>query len=104
MAESFTGVPGVNVFTLGASDVATRLDFPNNARKVQLVFVTNDGKVATEGTDGAAIDANNYPVTADVSWPLFVDQDGVPGGKGPKSIFVAAFVGSTVVRAICSAG
>ena len=104
MAEGFTTVPDVLVFTLGLADVATRIDFPNNARRVRLQFVTNAGKVATTGTDGAAIDASNYPVDADTDFPLLVDQDQVAGGRGPASIFVASATGSTVVKAVCEGG
>ena len=104
MAESFPSVPAVLSFTLGGIDVATRLDFPNNARRVRVQFLTNAGKVATEGTDGAAIDANFYPVAADTEWSLFVDQDPQTGGRGPKSVFLASGVASTVVRCVCEAG
>ena len=104
MAASFPSVPAILTFTLGGIDVATRLDFPNNARRVRLQFVTNPGKVATEGSDGAAIDPNFYPVAADTEWSLFVDQDPQEGGRGPKSILLASGVAATVVRAVCEAG
>ena len=102
MAESFASCPGVLAFTLGGIDVATRVDFPNAARRVRLQFVTNAGKVATSGTDGAAIAATNYPVAADTDWALVVDRDG-EGGRAPASIYVASGVAATVVLAICEA-
>lgn len=102
MSQSFPSCPGVLSFTLGGIDVATRIDFPNAARRVRLQFVTNAGKVATQGTDGAAIDATNYPVAPDADWALVVDRDG-EGGRSPASIFIASGVAATAVLAICEA-
>ena len=100
MAESMSSVPGVLTFTLGAANVATQVNFPNNARRVRIFFVTDAGKVAVTGTDGGAIVANFYPVTADADWALVVDQDQA-GGKGPAPVFLATATGSTVVRLVC---
>jgi len=104
MAESFPSVPGVITFTMGGSNVATELNLPNACRRVRLHFITNAGKVATEGTDAAAIDAAHMLVTNDVDYDIWVDRDTADGGKGPAPIYVASATGSTVVRALCMAG
>jgi len=105
MAESFSGVPGVSTFQTGAIDVLTRIDFPNSARRVRLTFTTNDGKVATEGTDGGALGATDYyKVPADNDWSMFIDRDASEGGKGPASIYVTSAVATTTVTMMCEAG
>jgi len=105
MAESFTGLPGIGSFVTGLADAVTRIDFPNAARRVRLVFSTNAGKVATEGTDGAAIGAAPFfTVAADSEWSMFIDRDASEGGRGPASIYVTSAVATTTVTMMCEAG
>lgn len=105
MAESFAGVPDVISFQTGASNVLTRVDFPNAARRVRVLFTTNAGKIATVGTDGAAIGAAAFwgaPAGQEVT--VFVDRDASEGGRGPASLYVTSATGSTTVTMLCEAG
>jgi hypothetical protein len=105
MAQSFAGVPDVITFQTGASDVLTRVDFPNAARRVRMVFTTNAGKIATVGTDGAAIGAAPFwTAAAGAEVSVFVDRDGSEGGRGPASLYVTSATGTTTVTMLCEAG
>ena len=104
MANSFSGVPDIITFTLGGSDVATKVNVPNNGRKVTLYFVTNPGKFAHTGTDAAAIDSAHMLVRADEPYEVWLDQDTLDQGKGPGELYVAAAIASTVVRLHVEAG
>lgn len=104
MAQSFSQPPDVKKITLGGSNVATQLNFPNNARRVRMYFETNAGKVATTGTDGGAIDAAHMLVANDTDYDVWVDRDTQDGGRGPASLYIASATGSTVVRVLCMSG
>lgn len=104
MAESVSRTPGVTPFVLGGIDVATRVDLPNTARRIRVIFTTNDGKVAFTGTDAAAISANYWKVPADTEVSFFVDQDAVPGGRGPVSVYLASAIATTTVSILAEAG
>ena len=105
MAQSFSSVPGVITFQTTLADVLTRLDFPNNTRRVRLIFSTNAGKICTTGTDGALIGAAAFwPAAADTEIAIFVDKDPAELGKGPASIFVTSATATTTVTALCESG
>ena len=105
MAESFSTVPGVLTFQTGGIDVLTRVDFPNAARKVRIVFTASDGKIATEGTDGAPIGAAAYwKAVADTEVEVFVDRDASEGGKGPASLYLTSGAATVTVTLLCEAG
>lgn len=99
MAESFTSVPGILKFQLGASDVATLINFPNAARKFSVKFFTNVGKLALDGDDDAPISATAITgITADVFFELVVSKG---DQRGPASVRIAAAVGNTNVECVC---
>jgi hypothetical protein len=105
MAESFSSVPGVLSFQTGAIDVLTRVDFPNAARRVRILFSASDGKIATEGSDGAAIGAAPFwTATADTEVSIFVDRDGSEGGRGPASLYLTSGSATVTVTLLCEAG
>lgn len=102
MAEYFPSVPGIISFTTGASDVLTQVHAPNNARSVRILFETNAGKIAVDGTDGGAIGATAHLVAqADTEVLVYLDQDALEQGKGPAQVYVTSATASTVVRMLC---
>ena len=101
MAQNFDGAqfPDALRFTLGGVNVATQVVIPQTASKVTIKFSTNAGKLAFEGTDGAAINANYADISADAFAELSL-ADGIRESKGVGSIFVASATGSTVCTCI----
>jgi hypothetical protein len=104
MAQNFAGTPDSITFTLGASNVATRIDPPNNCRRLTVFFETDAGKLAFKGTDAVAIDASAIPVDADRWFQVYADQDQREGGKGPAPIYIATATGGTTVYVVAEAG
>ena len=88
--------------TLGAANVAQEVIFPANARRYRRNFVTDNGKIATSGTDGAAIGTDyetayaNSPVEDDVPWCVGRGRN-LAGGK----LYFATAAGSTVLEIRC---
>jgi broad specificity polyphosphatase/5'/3'-nucleotidase SurE len=98
MAQTFDGAqfPDAVRFTLsGTPDLATQVVIPSTASKVSVRYDTNDGKLAFEGTDAAAINANYALIDSDY-WAELSLSDGINESKGVGSIFVASGTASTV--------
>lgn len=90
-AVVFTVCPSVKTQNpLGATNVATQFTKPAGAKRAVVSFDTNPGKVAYQGTDGAAIGVDYMPVPANS--PMEFNVEGV------GSIFCAAATASTVVH------
>ena len=107
MALDLTTSPPFTTATLvlGASDVATQVLLPKGSRRYTLKFVTNPGKIASTGTDGGAIAAGFYPLTAGCSFSGNTDH-GARAGMDTDviSIFLAAAIGTTTVHILTEAG
>lgn len=102
MAEYFPSVPGIISFTTGASDVLTEVNAPNYARCVRVIFETNAGKIALEGTDGAAIGGvAHLSATADTEVLVYLDQDPYEVNKGPAKVYLTSATAGTTVRMLC---
>ena len=101
MAQTFDGAqfPDAIRFTLGGSHVATQVVIPQTASKVTVKFSTNAGKIAFEGTDGGAINANFADIVGDAFAELSL-SDGIRESKGVGSIFLASATASTVCTCI----
>lgn len=85
--------------TLGASDVATEFVIPKGADYLAFRFVTDAGKLAVSGTDGAAIGAAYETWDADVrSVRAKPRPDSTAGVHGTVSVYLATTAGSTVVE------
>jgi hypothetical protein len=90
----------VNVTLSGTPNTMQELSVGANARRVEIVFTTNAGKIVTAGTDAAVISSEaTFPVPADSAW--YYD---IPRSKGDHSLFVASATGSTVVSCIVTDG
>lgn len=88
MAQTVVGMFSPVRFTLGGSDVATRVNIPAGTRYIQVFFEVNPGKLAYSGTDGGAITGQHIPVP--------------PGGfelqhQGDQPIYLAAAIAGTDV-------
>jgi hypothetical protein len=81
--------------TLSATpNTMQELSVPGNARRIEIRFVANDGKILTAGTDAVVITTEkDWGVDADSPW--YYDY---PRSKGTHPIFVASAVASTVVK------
>jgi hypothetical protein len=99
MAETFDGAqyPDIKRVTLsGTPNNCTQVLFNQSARTATIRFETNAGKLAFEGTDGAAVDASHIAITADATHQFsLADGQGVSVGVG--SFFLASPIASTVV-------
>ena len=93
--------PFNSAVTLSATpETMQELVVPGNAKRVELVFTTNAGKVLTAGTDATVITSEiSFPIPADSAW--YYDY---PQNKGTHSIYVASSVASTVVSVFVTAG
>jgi len=87
--------PYVQRVTLGATDVLQEITLPSEAGRVSCRFVTNAGKVAFTGTDGAAIGTDYATFDAD-TWLELAWRGTRPQTLG--SVFLASATGSTVVE------
>jgi hypothetical protein len=99
MAQTFDGAqyPDIQRFTLSATpDNATEVVIVAPASKATVRFESNAGKLAFDGTDGAAVNANHIVVTADATHQFSL-TDGIAVSKGVGSFFVASATASTVV-------
>lgn len=94
MAVTFTlgTFPDVQQFTMGATDVATKVNIPKGSKYASVNFVTNAGKIAMTGTDAAAINAEFIDVPANTCVELRV--------RGCAAIYVASATGSTVCEVV----
>ena len=89
-----------NVTLSGTINTMQEITIGANARRVEIVFTTNAGKIVSAGTDATVISTEaTFPVPADTSW--FYD---VPKSKGAHAIFVASATASTVVSVIITDG
>ena len=97
MAQTLDGsaYPQVVRFTLGGSNVATKVNIPNSARTATVRFESNDGKLAFSGTDGATV-AAAYIVCAGNTTNEFSLEDGNRVSRGVEAFYVASATGSTV--------
>ena len=98
MAETFDGAqyPDIKRITLsGTPDNATEVVIPASAKTATVRFETNAGKLAFEGTDGAAVNAAHILVTADATHQFSL-TDGSAVSKGVTSFFIASATASTV--------
>ena len=95
MAQDLSGstfIPtSVKRVTLGDADDLTEVTLHTATTHAGLRFVTNDGKWATSGTDGAAIGSDYATVTAD-GWLFFSYTKNV--------IYLAGSVNATVVEVV----
>ena len=102
MAQTFDGAqyPDALRFTLSSSvNEATQVVIPSTAVKVSIKFASNAGKVAFEGTDGSAINANYADVAAN-AWAEMSLGDGINVSNGIGSIYVASATASTVCTVV----
>ena len=101
MAQTLDGsaFPQIVRFTLGGTDVATKVNIPHTATKGTVRFETNDGKLATTGTDGGAVSAN-YIICAGDTTNEFSLMDGIRSSQGVTAFYVASATGSTVCSVI----
>ena len=102
MAQTFDGAqfPDALRFTLSSTPSnCTEIVMPNTATTVSLKFSDNAGKVAFEGTDGSAINANFVDITADAIAEIGLG-DGVNSAPGVNSMFVASATASTVCTVV----
>jgi len=92
MAVNLGGFFEIRTITLGASDVATRVNPPAWTRFLHIQFLSNDGKVAYDGEDNAPI-GDNFVVTAG-QW--IEDQ-----ARGDHPVYLASAVAGTKVT-VCA--
>jgi hypothetical protein len=108
MAEDYTALVSpyrTKTFALGLSDVATEIKLPKWSRRISFRFETNAGKYSSEGTDGAAIDADFQTVAAGILHSIATDRTGRAGiDTDEVSIFLASTTASTVVRLTIESG
>ena len=99
MSESFPSVPNVRRYTLSATpDVCLQVQFPSFCRRTTVEFVGAAGKIAFDGVDGAAIDANHSVVTADIPYQVYIALAPTEGRNlGSADVFLASAGASTVV-------
>jgi hypothetical protein len=85
--------------TLGSSDVLTRLDFPVDAHRLTVQFITNDGKLTHTGTDAEAIGSHYFTCQSDTTYEFdLVDTAAKGAVRSGFSLYVASATGSTVVE------
>ena len=89
------GPYAINRSTLNATDVAQQVKLPSWARRVTVMFKTSlfaddSGKVASSGTEGAAIGTNIFPVPSGsaLEWRL------LPQVLSVNSIYISGDAGS----------
>ena len=97
MAQTLDGsqFPQIVRFTLGGTDVATKVNIPHTATTATVKFETNDGKLAMTGTDGGAV-AAAYIICAGDTTNEFSLMDGIRASQGVTAFYVASATGSTV--------
>lgn len=92
--------PHVVNLTLGTSNTMTELQVGGNARRVEIVFTSNAGKLLTAGTDATIISTEaSFPIPADSSF--FYD---VSKAQTDHSVYLASASPSTVVSCIVTDG
>lgn len=106
MASNQSGLVGPTRFaavTLDATPAnSTEIVCPPWARQVTLAFKTtggaadDSGKVSNDGTDGAAIDADHFPIASGGAFSFTVKSGDQVGGSETPSIFVTAATASAV--------
>ena len=82
----------IGTLTLGASNVATRINPPEFTRFLHIQFLSNDGLIAYDGTDGAAI-GDAFVLTAGQGVEL--------QARGDHPVFLASAVAGTQVT-VCA--
>tara|TARA_Y100000004_G_C8924936_1_gene417187 strand:+ start:1329 stop:1637 length:309 start_codon:yes stop_codon:yes gene_type:complete len=96
MAENLktaNAFPYTKRITLGTAGNVTEIQLSGQPTKITFQFITNNGKIANEGTDGAAIGTDYFTVTAGSP---FVYDLGVNYTGG--SFYATAAVDSTVLE------
>ncbi len=92
MAVNIGGFFVIQTITLGASNVATRVNPPAWTRFLHIQFLSNDGKIAYDGTDGAAI-GDAFVLTAGQGVEL--------QARGDHPVYLASAVAGTQVT-VCA--
>ena len=96
MAEDLTAAnayPYTKRITLGTAGNVTEIQLSGAPTRATFQFITNNGKVATTGTDGAAVGSDYLTITAGNPFVYDLGTD-YRGG----SFFATATVDSTVVE------
>lgn len=92
MAINIGGFFEIQTITLGASDVATRVNPPSWTRFLHIQFLENDGKIAYDGTDNAPI-GDAFVLTAGQGVEL--------QARGDHPVYLASAVAGTQVT-VCA--
>lgn len=93
MAETLTGFVAPLAITLGAANVATKVNIPSFTTAIWIQFLSANGKIAYSGTDGGAINANNFLLQQDELVQL--------QHRGDQPIYLASATPGTIVT-ICA--
>ena len=102
MAQTFDGAQypdALRFTTSGTPNNVTEVVIPARASKASVRFDTNAGKLAFEGTDGAAVGSHFCDIDAN-TWAEFGLGDGIGTSKGVGSIFVASGTATTTVTVL----
>ncbi len=92
MAVNIGGFFDIQTITLGASNVATRVNPPSWTRFLHIQFVSNDGKIAYDGADNAPI-GDAFVLTAGQGVEL--------QARGDHPVYLASAVAGTQVT-VCA--